>query len=127
MREPNHPIYSEELSQFLMAQAALRDAQPANTMNVSTDAPAIRPMPPEFQLMHPRRVRCSGRSTQPDGQSVHFSGYMRLTPEDEASYRLSDPENGLSHGDLKAFRESIRGPARHGPVAKFFARLKFWR
>ena len=84
-------------------------------------------MPPDFELMHPRRARRSGWRTQPDGQSVHFVGYAILTPADEASYRLSDPENGLHPDDLKAFRASLRGPVKHGPVARLFASLKFWR
>jgi hypothetical protein len=126
MREPTLPTYPEELSQFLTAQAALMDAQPANTMCVSTDSPAITPMPPEFQLMHPRRVRCSGWYEQPTGGRAHFIGYERLTPEDEALYRLINPENGLHPDDVKAFRASIREPVMHGPVARFFARIKFW-
>ncbi len=85
----------------------------------------VLPMPPEFQLVHPRRIRCSGFSTQPDGSTAHYSGYRQLTPEDEACYRLSDPENGLHPDDLKAFRASIQGPVMRGPVARFFARFMF--
>ena len=96
-------------------------------MDLGVDVPPPTPMPPDFELMHPRRARRSGWRTQPDGQSVHFVGYAILTPADEASYRLSDPENGLHPDDLKAFRASIRAPVHRGPVAKFFARLKFWR
>jgi len=133
MRDPNHPLYPEELSQFLMAQAALVDVQPVKVRASPYEAihrarmcEGITPMPPEFQLMHPRRVRRSGWHIQPDGQSFHFVGYAILTPADEASYRLSDPENGLHPDDLKAFRASIQGPVKHGPVARFFARLKVW-
>ena len=124
----------KELSEFLRDQAAQLDAE-----SDAHNAPSFRanrngsycvsviPMPPEFQLMHPRRVRRSGWHTQPDGQSFHFVGYAILTPTDEASYRLSDPENGLHPDDLKAFRASLRGPVKHGPVARFFAMLKLWR
>jgi hypothetical protein len=101
--------------------------QRINAMALGVDAPTPTSMPPEFELIHPRRVRRSGWHTQPDGQSVHFVGYAIITPADEASYRLSDPENGLHADDLKAFRESIRSPVRHGPLARFFASLKFWR
>jgi hypothetical protein len=121
MREQNHPIYPEELSQFLMAQAALRDSQPANTMNVNTDSPAIKPMPPDFELAHPRRVRWSGWHRQPDGSEAHIMGTTQATAEQEAWYRINDPEDGLHPDDLAAFRVSKRGP-----VARFFARLKFW-
>lgn len=101
--------------------------QRINAMELGVDVPPPTPMPPDFELMHPRRVRRSGWHTQPDGQSVHFVGYAILTPADEASYRLSDPENGLHPDDLKAFRASIRAPVHRGPVTRFFARLKFWR
>lgn len=105
--------------------------QRSNGMDLGVDEPALPPMPPEFELMHPRRVRCSGRFSQPDGEFVHYSGYMMLTPEDEARYRLTNPEQGLHPDDLAAFRESIRGPAepkpiKHGPLARLLARLKFW-
>ena len=126
MREPNQPIYPEELSQFLTAQAALKDAQPANTMNVSTDTPATVPMPPEFELAHPRRVRWSGWHHQADGSEAHIMGTTQATPEHEAWHRINDPEGGLHPDDLAAFRASIRGPVVHGPVEQFFARLKFW-
>ena len=99
--------------------------QRLNAIELGADSPAVTPMSPEFQLMHPRRVRCSGWDTQPDGQTVHFSGYRRLAPEDEASYRLRDPENGLHPDDLQAFRESIRGPSKGRPLLKYFAWLKF--
>ena len=100
-------------------------------MDLGVDEPALPPMPPEFELMHPRRIRCSGHFAQPDGQFVHYSGYMRLTQEDEARYRLTNPEQGLHPDDLAAFRASIREPVepepiKHGPVAGFFAWLKFW-
>ena len=133
VREPNQPIYSEELSRFLTAQAALMDAQPVKAMaspfgatDFGTDTPAATPMPPEFELTHPRRVRCSSWVTQPDGKMMHFSGYSILTAVDEAFYRRNDPENGLHPDDLKAFRASIRGPVELGAIARFFARLKFW-
>ena len=78
-------------------------------------------MPPEFQLMHPRRVRWSGYVEQPNGQMAHFIGFKEATPEEEAWHRLHDPERGLHPDDLLAYRIS-----RRGPVARFFARLKFW-
>ena len=95
-------------------------------MELGVDSPLVTPMPPEFQLIHPRRVRSSGWATQPDGQSVHFCGYERLKPEDESWYRRCDPENGLHPDDRQAFRASIRAPVLRGPVARFFSRLKFW-
>lgn len=79
-------------------------------------------MPPDFQLMHPRRVSWSGWFEQPDGQMVHFIGFKEATPEEEIRYRLNDPESGLHEDDLLAYRRS-----RRGPVARLFARLKFWR
>ena len=84
MREPNQPIYPEELSRFLTAQAALLDAQP-------------------------------------NGGTAHFSGFSNATPEQELWQRINDPERGLHIDDLAAYRHLQRGP-----VAKFFARLKFW-
>ncbi len=80
-----------------------------------------KPMPPEFELKYPRRVRWSGYFPQPDGQSAHFVGSNDATPEEEAWHRIHDPERGLDLEDLIAYRRSQRGP-----VAKFFARLKFW-
>ena len=79
-------------------------------------------MPIDFQLAHPRRVRWSGWVEQPDGTQVHFSGYRDATPKDELWHRFHAPERGLSPEDLKAFRESKRGP-----VGKLFsAMLKLW-
>jgi hypothetical protein len=101
--------------------------QRINAMELGVDAPTPTSMPPEFQLMYPRRVRRSGWHIQPDGQSFHFVGYAILTPADEVTYRLSDPENGLHPDDLKAFRVSLSGPVKHGPMARLFASLKFWR
>lgn len=83
--------------------------------------PGNRPMPPEFQLMHPRRVRWSSWFPQPDGSMAHFSGFSNATPEQELWHRIHDPESGLHPDDLRAYRKSQRGP-----VSKFFARLKFW-
>lgn len=100
--------------------------QRSNALDLGADSPAVTPMPPEFELMHDRCVRSSEWVEQANGKMAHFIGYRCLTPEDEARYRLSDPENGLHHDDLKAFRASIRGPVKRGPVARFFARLKFW-
>lgn len=122
VREPNQPIYSEELSRFLTAQAALMDAQPVKTRALPLDAIENAPMPPEFQLMHPRRVRWSKFATAPDSQWTHMSGFTVATPEEEAWHRIHDPEGGLHPDDLTAYRKSQRGP-----VARFFAKLKFWR
>ena len=80
-----------------------------------------RPMPPEFQLTYPRRVRWGSWHTLPDGSEMHLCGARDATPEDEAWHRINDPERGLHPDDLLAFRESKRGP-----LARFFARLKFW-
>lgn len=93
-----------------------------NAMDVDTDAPAITPMPPDFQLKHPRRVRWSCRFEQPNGDMPHFSGFSNATPEEEAWHRLHDPEGGLHPDDLAAYRKSQRGQ-----VLGFFAKLKFWR
>lgn len=78
-------------------------------------------MPPEFELMYPRRVRWSGRFVQPNGSMPHFSGSSNATPEQEAWHRINDPERGLDPEDLTAYRKSQRGP-----VAQFFARLALW-
>lgn len=79
-------------------------------------------MPLDFQLSYPRRVRWSDWVEQPDGTQVHFSGYRDATPEDELWHRFNDPERGLLPEDLKAFRESKRGP-----IGKLFsAMLKLW-
>ena len=116
------------------AQAALMDAQPVEAQASLYDdilkarlCDGVIPMPPEFELMHPRRARSSGLALQPDGRTAHYTGYRLPTPEDEAWYRLSDPENGLHRDDLAAFRASIRGPVRRWPMARLFARLKFWQ
>ena len=101
------------------------------SMSPGDSRTGIMPMPPEFQLIHARRVRCSGRATQPDGQAFHFTGYEVLTPEDEDWYRLNAPERGLHDDDLRAFRASARKPVEFlqmnpGPLTRFIARLKFW-
>jgi hypothetical protein len=92
-----------------------------NAMMPNTRLQHTNSMPPEFQLMHPRRVRWSGYVEQPDGQMAHFIGFKEATPEEEAWHRLNEPERGLHEDDLLAYRIS-----RRGPMAKFFARLKFW-
>jgi hypothetical protein len=104
------------------ANEAICEAIPAVDM-----PPVVTPMPPEFELIHPRRVRCSGFFTQPDGGQAHYTGYRKLTPEDEADYRLNDPENGLHPDDLKAFRASIRSPAERGLMARLLAQINFRR
>lgn len=95
--------------------------QRINAMEPGTDSPAIKPMPPDFQLKYPRRVRWSGWCDQPNGGRAHFIGSKEATPEEEAWHRINAPERGLDPEDLAAYRKSLRGP-----VAKFFARLKFW-
>jgi hypothetical protein len=117
MLQSNQPPYPEELSKFLTAQAAQLYAQPVE---------GVTPMPPEFQLTHPRRVRSSGWLPQPGGHRAHFIGYRILSPNDEAWFRQNDPENGLHDEDVKAFRESIRGPVKGRIVASFLAWFKFW-
>jgi hypothetical protein len=82
----------------------------------------VTSMPPEFQLIHPRRVSWSGWFEQPDGQMAHFIGFKEATPEEKAWHRLNHPEQGLHEDDLLAYRRSQRGP-----VARYIARLKFWR
>jgi hypothetical protein len=91
---------------------------------LGADSPAVTAMPPEYRLIHPRRVRSSGWDTQPDGQVVHFFGYERLTPQDEVRYRLSDPENGLHPEDLLAFRASLQCTLKRGTVERFLSWLK---
>lgn len=134
MNWSNKPLYPDELSQFLVEQAALMNAQPVEAKSITISGienarlcAGVTSMPPEFELMHPRRARCSGLCMQPDGRTAHYTGYRLLTPEDEAWYRLNDPENGLHHDDLQAFRASIQCPVRRWPVARLFARLKFWQ
>ncbi len=90
-------------------------------INAIVETPAIKPMPPEFQLMYPRRVRWSTWQQQPNGGNAHFSGSSHATPEQEAWYRINDPERGLDLHDLAPYRKLQRGP-----IARFFARLKFW-
>jgi len=80
--------------------------------------PAITPMPPEFQLKHPRRVRWSGWHRQQDGSDAHCPRRLNIDPPCQSNI---DPGRGLHRDDLAAYRESQRGP-----VARFFARLKFW-
>lgn len=133
MRHSDQPLYPEELSQFLVARAAQLDAQPVaakaspyHAIQQARMLEGVTPMSTEFQLLHPRRVRSSGWHQQPDGHMAHFIGYRILTPDDEAWFRLNDPENGLHNEDVRAFRSSIRGPVKCGPLSRFFARLKFW-
>lgn len=128
---PNQPIYSEELSQFLKAQAALLDAQPAQARALPINA--ITPMPPEFQLQHPRRIRWSGRFKQSNGDMPHFSGFSNATPEEEAWHRINAPEHGLDHEDLTAYRasqntnQSVNERARRlGPDWNLNARNLAW-
>ena len=99
----------------------LRKRNTGHAEDDEVSSPAIRPMPPEFQLMHPRRIRWSGRFEQPNGDMPHFIGFQHATPEEEAWHRIHDPEGGLHADDLAAYRKS-----QHGLVARFFARLKFW-
>ena len=118
----------EELSKFLKDQAAQLDAESAagitpssETMRNESSGVGVKPMPPEFQLQYPRRLRWSGRYEQPSGEMAHFIGFRNATPEEEAWHRIHAPERGLVPEDLAAYRQSQRGS-----VAKFFARLKFW-
>lgn len=120
--------YPEEISRFLAAQAALADAQPLEPGKSTIDAvqearmyqgPPVMPL--EFKLMYPRRITWSSWVKQPDGQSVHFMGSRDASPEQELWHRIHAPERGLTPEDVIAYRKSKRGP-----VAKFFARLKFW-
>jgi hypothetical protein len=120
--------YPDEFSQFLTAQAAQLDAQPPGLTTSSLDAiqEAERyqgepVMPPAFKLMYPRRFTWSIWDKQPDGQTVHFVGFREATPEEEMWHRIHAPERGLNPEDVLAFRKSKRGP-----LAKFFAGLKFW-
>lgn len=118
----------EELSKFLKDQAAQLDAESAagntpssETMRNESSGVGVKPMPPEFNLKHPRRIRWSGRYQQPSGEMAHFIGFKDATAEEEAWHRINAPERGLDPEDLADYRKSQRGP-----VAKFFARLKFW-
>lgn len=132
MQSSKQPLYPEELRKFLEEQPPLIVAQPVEdraspyeAVHGARKCEGVTPMPSEFVLMHPRRVRSSGYFKQPDGGTAHYTGHRILTPEDEAGYRLSDPENGLHPDDLKAFRASIRGPVKPGRISRFLARLKF--
>jgi hypothetical protein len=127
MLQSNQPPYPEALSKFLTAQAAQLDAQPGDPTASPFDAvrnasmyEGVPLMPPEFQLMHPRRVQWSGWFPQPDGALVHFIGARDATPEQEIWHRINYPERGLHPDDRRAYRKSKRSP-----VSKFFARLKF--
>lgn len=134
MNLPNNSQHPDELSRFLADEPALADSQqaeasasPSKFNQYAHMDEGVTPMPPEFQLVHPRRIRCSGLFTQPDGSTAHYTGFQRLTPEDEAGYRLRDPENGLHPDDLNAFHASIRGPVGLGLAARFLMRLKLWK
>lgn len=81
-----------------------------------------KPQKPGPALQRPRRIRTSGYMPQPDGSHVHYTGYRIATPEQEAWYRIHDPERGLHDEDLAAYRS-----AQRGPVARFLAALIFWR
>lgn len=118
-----------ELSQFLRDQAAQLDVEtdthiaPYSGANRSdSSGVGVTPMPPEFQLMHPRRVRWSEFATDPNCGWTHMSGFKHATPEQEAWHRTHDPEGGLHPDDLIAYRKSQRGP-----VARFVGKLKVWR
>ena len=118
----------EELSKFLKDQAAQLDAESAagnapsfETMRNKSSGVGVKPMPPEFQLRYPRRLRWSGWYEQPNGEMAHFIGSRDATAEEEAWHRINAPERGLTPEDRAAYRKSQRGP-----VAKFFVRLKFW-
>lgn len=128
MLQSNQPLYPEELSKFLAAQAAQLDAQPVEPRTSPFDAVStarmyegVPVMPLEFQLMHPRRVRWSGWFPVPDGTWAHLIGSRDATPEQELWHRIHDPEDGLHPDDLLAYRESKRSAQ-----ASYFARLKFW-
>ena len=123
----NQSPYPEELSKFLTAQAAQLNAQPVEPRTSPFDAvqrarmyEGVPLMPPEFQLMHPRRVRWSGWFPLPDGTTMHLSGFREATPEQEVRHRINNPESGLHPDDLLAYRESKRGP-----ISKFLSSLKF--
>ena len=128
MLQSNQPQYPEELSKFLTATAAQLDAQPVDPNASPFDAvrnasmyEGVPLMPPEFQLMHPIRVRWSSWVPQPDGSMAHFIGARDATPEQEIWHRINNPERGLHPDDLSTYRQSKRSP-----LPKFFARLKFW-
>lgn len=74
-----------------------------------------RPWP---EMKHPRRIRASGFVEQPDGSHVHYTGYRIATPEQEAWYRVNDPERGLHEEDLATYRSTQRGL-----VARFVLRV----
>jgi hypothetical protein len=108
--KPNALTPTDTLGKFLSDQAALADATVENS---SPDwgfhrppVPAtMPPMPSDFELKHPRRIRCSGLFKQPDGGTAHYSGFRHLTPEQETWYRLNDPECGLHDDDLNSYRQ----------------------
>jgi hypothetical protein len=120
----------KELSQFLRDQAAQMNAEPdahnapySAAEQSDSSCVGVTPMQPDFQLMHPRRVRWSMFATDPNCGWTHMSGFKHATPEQEAWHRIHDPEGGLHPDDLSAYRASQRGLA-----LKFIARLhqKLW-
>lgn len=129
MSSPNQwQPYPDEFSRFLAAQAAMAAAQPlepgtspVDTIQEARVHQGTPVMPPEFKLMYPRRVTWSSWVKQPDGKMAHFVGSNDATPEEELWHRIHAPERGLTPEDVIAYRKSKRGP-----MAKFFARLKFW-
>ena len=100
-------LYSEELSRFLTAEAAVRNASPAPDY-----------VPPKYK----RRMRGSRWVEQPDGQLLHFSYSRDATLDEEEWCQRNAPERGLLEDGIKAYRLS-----QLGPVGQFFMRLMFWR
>ena len=76
----------------------------------------------EWQPKFPREVKGSRWVDEPDGSVSHWQ-YMRpASPAEEAHLRATDPERGLCPEDLASYRRSKRGP-----VARWLAKLAFWR
>jgi len=106
---PNALTPTDPLGKFLSDQAALADATVAHSFpdwgfHRPPATATMPPMPSDFELKHPRRIRCSGLFKQPDGTTAHYSGFRYPTPEQEAWYRQNDPECGLHDDDMKAYR-----------------------
>jgi hypothetical protein len=78
--------------------------------------------PQGWQPKFPRRVRGSKWVKNADGTESHWQ-YMRdASPEEEAQLRVEDAEKGLCAEDLESYRQWKRGA-----VARWLAKLVFWR
>lgn len=82
----------------------------------------LEPNHHEWQPRFPRQVRGSRWVDEPDGTRSHWQYMCDASPAEEARLRVEDPERGLHPEDLASYRRS-----RRGPVARWLAKLAFWR